>query len=568
MTLVLPACSLYPPKDGVEIDGRDGIKAVLHRFGVKPLDPEAPLLDRAMQRAAQTDPIGRLRGVTYNLTDGNRLPANWIVQTPDVWGRRSAAVAYLPLDCPGCDPDFSLPRCHADADCASGTCAPLKASVTRPGQSPEHFCLGHSDALVDRFYDLMVRAERAVDIALLAPAADRRFLAALRNAATRLAAGGHEVAVRIIIGTYPPLEVDAEAFARELTRDATRVPGGKVRLFVATTRSCNGSADCSAFSWNHAKLVAVDGRAALVGGHNMWTEDYLLDAPTHDLSMQVEGPAAADAHHFADALWQFVCSRPEDDKLNRALSIASGDPEPRRDCLSHIDLPSTTASRGGLRVLSVGRLANGPTEAFADQSRVVETLILSAARRSIRMVQQDIAFSMLNGVDLQWPKGAIDAIAQLIGERGGDAYLVLSEYGADGHVSDYSNKVTKETVVRHIRDKVGEHFGIAEPELTALVCERLHVAPLRFGPDQTWPDKHEIAVHTKMWMVDDRAFYIGSENLYPVELQEFGYVIEDAGAAKTLRQDFWDKAWTWSQQAAISGSEARACVLNAPVARR
>jgi phosphatidylserine/phosphatidylglycerophosphate/cardiolipin synthase-like enzyme len=27
-------------------------------------------------------------------------------------------------------------------------------------------------------------------------------------------------------------------------------------------------------SWNHSKTVTIDGRVALVGGHNLWSSDY------------------------------------------------------------------------------------------------------------------------------------------------------------------------------------------------------------------------------------------------------------------------------------------------------
>ena len=38
----------------------------------------------------------------------------------------------------------------------------------------------------------------------------------------------------------------------------------------------------------------------------------------------------------------------------------------------------------------------------------------------------------------------------------------------------------------------------------------------------------------KLWMVDDRVFYVGSDNLYPVNLQEFGYIVDDRKAAAEL----------------------------------
>jgi hypothetical protein len=121
--------------------------------------------------------------------------------------------------------------------------------------------------------------------------------------------------------------------------------------------------------------------------------------------------------------------------------------------------------------------------------------------------------------------------------------------------------VRLETVADRIIEIAAQRSHIAHWPLVELMCRHLHLAPLRFGTDETWPSKRAIAVHTKFWMVDDRVFYIGSENLYPANLQELDYVVEDFSAATQVRTDLWDRAWDWSQNAAISGSEARACVF-------
>src|SRR5207249_248573 len=111
-----------------------------------------------------------------------------------------------PLDCKGCDAELHLPTCTSDADCNGGTCA-TKYKV----------CLGHSDALVLHVRDLIANAQRRVDIALLTPVPDTRFLGALREALATLARRGRPVTVRIIIGHYPTAEVDTAAFVKALT---------------------------------------------------------------------------------------------------------------------------------------------------------------------------------------------------------------------------------------------------------------------------------------------------------------------------------------------------------------
>ena len=89
--------------------------------------------------------------------------------------------------------------------------------------------------------------------------------------------------------------------------------------------------------------------------------------------------------------------------------------------------------------------------------------------------------------------------------------------------------------------------------MNALLCERLHLAPFRFGPDKRWPDGAPLATHTKFWMVDGRVFYIGSDNMYPVNLQEFGYIVDDRKAAQEVVDAYWAPLWQWSSRAAVSG---------------
>ena len=124
-----------------------------------------------------------------------------------------------------------------------------------------------------------------------------------------LARSGRAVDVRLLVGTYPlGAGPDATTLLRQLAQ-AAGVPSSRLSLYVAEMRSCLGTEECDSFTWNHAKFVAVDGREALSGGINFWTGDYLEAQPVLDLSMQLRGPAAADASRFADALWRFVCAR-------------------------------------------------------------------------------------------------------------------------------------------------------------------------------------------------------------------------------------------------------------------
>jgi hypothetical protein len=94
-----------------------------------------------------------------------------------------------------------------------------------------------------------------------------------------------------------------------------------------------------------------------------------------------------------------------------------------------------------------------------------------------------------------------------------------------------------------------------------MLCRHVHLAPFRFGPDATWPRGIPIANHAKFWMVDDRAFYIGSDNVYPVNLQEFGYILDDRKVAAELLEAYWNPLWEWSRRAAVSGEGVESCIF-------
>ncbi|HJQ55546.1 MAG TPA: hypothetical protein VJ890_01480, partial [Vineibacter sp.] len=210
---------------------------------------------------------------------------------------------------------------------------------------------------------------------------------------------------------------------------------------------------------------------------------------------------------------------------------------------------------------SVARLGSGITTDFANQGDLARDLLLGAARRSIRIVQQDLAFT-LGRLDPLYPESTLERLADFLLADQGDLYIVLSDPGAIGNSgSSYGNGVSLETVARKFRQVARERSSLSDPALSALLCRRLHLASFRFSADATWPKKKPIGNHAKFWMVDDHVFYIGSDNFYPVDLQEFGYVVDQRAAAAEVLRDYWTPLWRWSREAAISGADAPKCVL-------
>lgn len=576
---LLSACGRLPntavPEAAAEryygaLNAATPIASLMRQHDIRPLDPSSwlPPLDQAARELRKTDPANRYAGITYSLTKGNTLDAGWLVQTPARWNHSAADLPFYPLQCEGCVGDVDLPRCRSDADCTNGgSCRALASLATRSDPADRKVCVGHSDAVVDRVYSLVARARRTVDIAVLQPPPDSRFLAALRRAVVALARSARPVQIRIVVGHYPPVGVDPRSLSIVFARDLASLPMSRVTLQVAAVRSCAGGADCDSYSWNHAKIIAVDRHHALVGGHNMWTRDYLLDHPVHDLSMQVQGPAAADAAAFIDAMWRFACGSTGKSPAVAVSSLAAGGTEPHDGCLA-APAPPRPMSAGTIPILAVGRLAAGITKDFANQSDLARDLLLGSARRSIRIVQQDLAFT-LGRLDPLYPESTLERLADFLLSGTGDLYIVLSAPSAVGNSgSSYGNGVSLETVARKIRQVIRARSTLADSTLDALLCRRLHLAPFRFGPDSAWPDKQAFGNHAKFWMVDDRLFYMGSDNLYPVDLQEFGYVVDSTKAAADVLREYWTPLWRWSRAAALSGADASGCVFERPADRR
>ncbi len=531
-----------------------------------------PLLEQLYAELARSDESGAFAGITYDLTRGNRLAADWIVQSPNRWGTRARDLPFYPFTCKGCETDLRLPICTTDADCpGGGTCSDVWPA---PGSSVRRkVCFGHSDGLVVRLHDLVASARQRVDINLLAPVTSTRFLGALRDALGALALSGRPVSVRILVGQYPPDDVDAPAFLKALTEglDGSR---SRLSVSVAAMRSCLVIDDCDSYSWNHSKVVTVDGVRALVGGHNFWSDDYLVDNPVHDLSMEVSGPAAASAAHFADRLWRYVCGNLGKGKALSVASWTGSGAAPSQDCLPVAELPPLPKAGvgGGVPLLAVGRLGAGITKDFANQSELARDLVLATAQHTIRIVQQDIGFG-IGRADVLFPDSTIDRMIDFLRQRNGDIYIVLSNIDSVGNSGNfYSNDVTLAQLALHLRDAVQARVYARDPSAryranmgpdptNALLCEHVHLAPLRFGPDAEWPGGNAIANHSKFWMVDERTFYIGSDNMYPVNLQEFGYIVDDAKAAQTLTDAYWTPLWEWSSRAAVSGPGVKNCLF-------
>lgn len=498
----------------------------------------SPLGNRVL--AALRDAHGDGRGRTWSVAHDDALAPGWILQTPPAayWGTPAASLP-LATACTGdaaCDPDFGLVRCTTQADCRfGGTCSEVAATVTAPGAQPLRLCTGHSDALYDEIYRVIASAQQLVDVASL-EAPDGRFEAAVRNALTFLAHSGRSVRVRVLYGAVPlRMRATADVLAT-LVRD---VPAGApITVGVGAYRD-------SIISWNHTKLIAADGAVAIVGGHNMWTQHYLQQAPVHDISLRLSGGAAADASRFVDELWQRVCFPGSDLGVVATSSDFPGTTTHEcDDPFAHVADPGTLASgTGTAAVITVGKL--GGPEVTTDAGEDAILALIAGARSRLRLSLQDIGPV---GAGSAWPEPYLAALADALA-RGVDIELVLSNMnafpgGLMAGSASYSNGWTPLDVAHQLVSY--------RPDVRAAICAHLHATTLRQGPDaDTWPDGTGFANHAKLVIADDAAFYLGSQNWYPAQLSELGFIVDDAAATRELLADYYTPLWTASSRVAV-----------------
>ena len=469
-----------------------------------------PFVDACL--AALGMPPGGLPGILVP-TSFDRFE---LLQTPGLWGHDPADNSYwLPTE---------------------GGPAPLPTASRR---------------LLDAIEDVVAHAESILDIASLESFATGGFAAAIRRGLATTARHGRRPIVRILYGRHGFVregfayqhEADFDAFVADLAADLP--PDCGIDIHACLMKS---SSTMPTISWNHAKIVAADGLRAIVGGHNFWHDDYLSFAPVHDVSALVEGRAAGEAHAFLDTLWNWVGQQEagcRDDLFVHAIRWRAGRTEA---AAPPSPVPRATLPPGGIPALAVGRLGIGVLSdpRVANAGAAVAAVAFRQARQSIRVSQMD--FGLFWEGTNHWSADVIAALVDVLTdpERRVEVSLVLSECGAKTATGGpYSFGTTIPDVIAEMRR------GIGERPLTGT----MRIAPLRISlQGDCWVHGEQslaFANHAKVWIVDDRVFHVGSDNLYPHSLQEFGYVVESAAVAQGLLDAYWTPLWTHSARAGI-----------------
>ena len=514
--------------------------AVLPAAPATAADAATPHLDAVERTLREVSP--GLAGDVWERTSGNRLdaadggPAGWLLQTPGCWGD------------PGCK--------------------------DRAG----------TERLLAKMTENISRATRTVDISSLAPFPDGAFQDAIVAGLKSSVASGHQLKVRVLVGAAPVYHMNVlPSKYRDDLLGKLGPAAGAITLNVASMTTSK-----TAFSWNHSKLLVVDGQSAVTGGINDWKGDYLDTAhPVTDVDLALTGPAAGTAGRYLDRLWTWTC-RNKGSFASVWYATSGG-----ADCMAAMERdtnPGAVPATGDVPVIAVGGLGVGiqdadPASAWrpslpdtsgtrcvlglhdnTNGDRDYDTVnpeesalrsLISSATRHIEISQQD-----LNATCPPLPRydtRVYDALAAKLA-AGVKVRIVVSDPANRGAVGSggYSQIKSLSEISDVLRGRLARVTG-DERSATAALCSNLQLASFRSAPSAKWADGHPYAQHHKLVSVDGSAFYIGSKNLYPAWLQDFGYIVESPGAARQLDSQLLSPQWAYSKETATVDYERGLC---------
>ena len=343
---------------------------------------------------------------------------------------------------------------------------------------------------------------------------------------------------------------------------------------------------------------------SIVGGQNYWN-DYIPrpgHKPPHDVSIRLDGDSSIAAHNFANALWAYAAGHLGSEGLyvkSWQLGAADFDTD-LPPAFNPNDYPPPVQPEE-VPVLAVGNLGMwlpGETLALKNEAEAALTnpnaqvspkntyyeimnafnvlldfpfstyaastskatqasttarhLLLQEVAQNghLRISQQKIADPDMVGTPISggrggvpWPGQFMEAIVSAMKDNNATVDIIVSfrDAGASSPIDGYSDDVGAVALRGVIVDLLTRAYGgdknKADATANALLTVKTTTITSNISDDSN---------HAKVWIVDDKVFYVGSDNIYPAYLQEFGYVIGSQLKTQEFIRDYWTPMWNLS----------------------
>jgi hypothetical protein len=525
-------------------------------------------------------------GTTYAVPQINYLHEDFLIQTPNIWGQSlseyntaiSTAAAGEHID-----KTYLLPTCLDDSQCMG------ERACTRPTflyNASRKLCTGPEIQFQLRLYQSIVEANHSVDITTLQPEvvlqsafSDGAFTPVIQRALVELAIKANflklNITVRLLQGEVLPITAETGKVGRSMrdsldpqTRFLQKIVNNKkfpqstpyFRIYLGAERSCylitgkcNGNAKQKSIvfrvSWNHGKVIVIDGDSVITGGQNFWGKDYLQKNPVNDLNIQITGPVAEGAQVYADNLWAYVRSH-QHGSIGSNVCVAYENGKITNVCPDvkaiAVSLDSATQNHTGIpvRAMFVSKLNNNVLSKIADASELARMIAFNRANATIMVSQQALFFK-----DIPQSKTVLTPIPTVLGnvilalanaiDRSVNVSIVTSNLVGMSYSSEVSSAYLRLALLKSL---VESNPGLYSYSKAAhKVDSHLSIKTIRYSKRDSQGSK--TLSHHKLWIVDEDTFYVGSHNIYPSALQQFGVIVSNKKAAAKLKQNVWDPLW-------------------------
>ena len=401
-----------------------------------------------------------------------------------------------------------------------------------------------TQSLLQEIERVLCSATKSIDIASLEQLPDGDFLKVLGRCLQFIDQQNRTVRVRMLFGAHLASEESQEtlhAFVKQLTRNLR----SSSQINIQASRMLSHAEGLES-SWNHAKLIAVDDTKVITGGHNLWSDDYLGVTPVHDLSATLQGDCAREATAFMDYIWRWIeaHNRSQQSLICQSYEFIDGMIQEGRsttrscDQVDHHRL-THDARCNALSLMRLGRGLGHDCDCADGQAMAAILAAFRQTRSSLLISHMDLAFRYQDFT--AWPDMLFACWADLLTstDRSITIKIVLSQPNDQMY---YSWNIQPQEII----EKMKQHIGDRQ------VTGKLSVSTIQYSDTGTcWPygsSNKTVANHAKTWIIDEELFYIGSDNLYPHLLQEFGYLIDSKKFASELISTYWNPLWRYSKQ--------------------
>lgn len=447
---------------------------------------------------------------------------------------------------------------------------------------------GHDDWFPEKLGEIISRTKVYCDILTLTKP-DGQFVEAIksgleivaRNNMTVTHSSGTEkrppIIIRILYARIIGFRSCCDQLLEELTANLSE--DANIKVYVAAWR--NG------VSWNHSKIIAVDGCYLWTGGHNFWEAHYLKENPIYDLGLELKGNVTHDAYLYANTHWKLIERLSSAKKLlafrcvkmvfhssyllvrwPKSPTTTKLPPMYQKNLIAErkngtMDDPASKPMMGNqVNIITMGRLGKMSgiphfNKRVSDDGMVA---LFSSAKRTIRLALQDIGPIAIPGTKIKipgsrWPKKYLKCIATAIYDRNVTVQICLSnphsvpgqlsmleaQYGNGWTCDDVTSKIMKyimKKMMLYVLDKDKKRN-----RALSLVSKYLQVCYIRNKQGRKWSNGTKLGMHAKHYIVDDKCFYIGSQNLYDCDLSEWGVLIDDEECTSKAMSEYWNPMW-------------------------